>query len=165
MTLKPCPISAPIFAMDPMSAFRLSRPVLLTIAIALVHVPTAFAASCDVSAQGLAFGSYDPFMATPLNGVGTLTVICDISTTHTIALSAGTGSFVNRHLNGAGTALNYNLYTDATRTVVWGDGSGGSAVVSNKSASASHSVYGRTAALQNVPIGIYTDSIVVIFSY
>ena len=148
-----------------MSAPRLSPMMLLLIATAGAQASPAFAANCNVSAQGLAFGGYDPFVATALDGVGTLNVICDASTAYSIALSPGAGTYMNRQLNGIGAALAYNIYTDATRSVVWGDGSAGSAVISHESISANHSVYGRIAALQNVPVGSYSDSVVVVVSF
>jgi spore coat protein U-like protein len=70
--------------------------------------------------------------------------------------------------NGA-SLLNYNLYTDATRTAVWGDGTGGTAVVSIKyslppagtTQTDTHTVYGRAFAGQVVSVGSYLDTITV----
>jgi spore coat protein U-like protein len=61
--------------------------------------------------------------------------------------------------------LTYNLYTDASRLISWGDGSGGSSTVSMTGAAADIPVYGRMAARQNVPAGAYADTIVVTITY
>ena len=67
--------------------------------------------------------------------------------------------------------LNYNLYADLTRLLVWGDGSAGTVKVSNTylitllGVTANHSVYGRIASRQNVAVGAYTDTITATVDY
>jgi spore coat protein U-like protein len=61
--------------------------------------------------------------------------------------------------------LNYNLFVDASRVVVWGDGSGGSSTVALTAAAADIPVYGRVPGGQNVPAGSYIDTIVVTVTY
>src|SRR6266487_1298814 len=62
----------------------------------------------------------------------------------TLASNLAKSPFIPRKMVNAGTLLNYNLYTDAARTTVWGDGTGGTVTVSGSSnGSTTHTVYGR----------------------
>jgi spore coat protein U-like protein len=79
------------------------------------------------------------------------------------------GTYAPRAMTNGASLLNYNLYTDATRTAVWGDGTGGTAVVSIKyslppagtTQTDTHTVYGRAFAGQVVSVGSYLDTITV----
>jgi spore coat protein U-like protein len=133
--------------------------------------------SCSVSATALAFGSYDPSSATARDSTGTITVTCTatllgISASWDILLSTGSsGSFTPRRLFNGGNSMQYNLYTNAARTQVWGDGTGGTANVSDSQLVAvgttpySYTTYGRIPALQNLGPGTYTDTITVTLNY
>jgi spore coat protein U-like protein len=124
-------------------------------------------ASCSVNATGLVFGNYDPFSDVPLDGASTVTVTCSSATNYSIALSAGNGTFASRLLVSDGHSLEYNLYTDSTRTMIWGDGSSGTSVVSGEDAGSGtdHTVYGRIPSGQNPLVGTYTDTITVTVSF
>lgn len=125
----------------------------------------AAAATCSVSPQGVSFGSYDTLSSTALDGVGNINVSCDASVSFTASLSTGgSGTFDPRRMAAGSDQLNYNLYTDATRTVVWGDGIGASNV-SATGTSVDLSVYGRIPARQTVPANVYSDTITVTIDY
>jgi len=85
----------------------------------------------------------------------------------TIALSGGNaGTFNPRQMKAvSGTdSLNYYLFTSAARTVIWGDGTGGSSMVTNtvsKSAPWNASIFGSLPQRQNVRTGSYGDAVVV----
>jgi spore coat protein U-like protein len=69
--------------------------------------------------------------------------------------------------NGASN-LTYQLYSDAARTMIWGDGTAGTVTVSAHVASngtQNNTVYGRIPALQGVRPGAYTDTITVTVTY
>jgi len=84
---------------------------------------------------------------------------------YTISMSPGTGNpagYLPRRLIAGAFALEYNLYTDLTRTTVWGDGSPGTVVVGGACAGAcSIPVYGRIPAGQAVPAAQYRDDVVI----
>jgi spore coat protein U-like protein len=61
--------------------------------------------------------------------------------------------------------LNYNLYTDATQTMVWGDGSAGSSLVADSGTEVDRTVYGSVPAGQNPYIGVYSDAVTVTLSF
>ena len=96
----------------------------------LTLAPVAARAACTVSANLLAFGVYPPFSGTPTDSTGEVRVQCSSGFTglYTIALNAGLnsgGSFANRQMASGANRLSYQLYRDAARTSVWGDGTGG----------------------------------------
>jgi spore coat protein U-like protein len=61
--------------------------------------------------------------------------------------------------------LLYNLYTDATLSTVWGDGTGHSATVNATQVAGIHTVYGRIPARQNAHVGVYNDTIVITLTF
>lgn len=122
-------------------------------------------AACSVSPQGVSFGSYDTLSSTALDGAGNINVTCDLSASFTVSLSTGgSGTFDPRRMAAGTDYLNYNLYTDAARLLIWGDGTT-AGNVSSTGTNVDLPVYGRIPALQNVPANSYTDSITVTVSY
>nr|WP_291522240.1 spore coat protein U domain-containing protein [Acidithiobacillus sp.] len=71
----------------------------------------------------------------------------------------------------SGQASARQLYTNATYSQVWGDGTGGTSTVSGTcsgsmgSCSSSKTVYGRIPALQAPSPGAYIDTIAVTVTY
>lgn len=61
--------------------------------------------------------------------------------------------------------LLYNLYTNATLTTVWGDGTGQSATVGDTQSVANYTVCGRIPARQNAHVGVYNDTIVITLTF
>lgn len=58
--------------------------------------------------------------------------------------------------------LIYNIYSDAARTFIWGDGTDNSVTISGQTgATGQHPLYGRISARQNVSVGNYSDTIIV----
>lgn len=134
---------------------------------------TAHAAppSCSTTSTTINFGNYLPSSTIPLSSTGTITLNCNRSGSYSIALSMGQGGSYNpRSMSGGSpvTQLNYNLYTNAQHTIIWGDGSGGTSVATgsySKNVPVSITVYGLLPAQQNVPTGLYTDSITATITY
>ncbi len=124
------------------------------------------AAQCSISVQGINFGSYDVFGSQSVDSTGNVSVTCDTSTTYSISLSPGSGSYASRAMTNGLYQLNYNLYTDATRSVIWGDGAGGTGTVGGTwTADVNHTVYGSIPAGQNAYVGSYSDSITVTLTF
>ena len=135
------------------------RKILLRVLVplALCLPAQAWAVSCTASAQALAFGNYDPLSVLPRDSTGQVSVTCtnliNLLVSYTVALSTGvSGSYSSRQLASGANRLNYNLYSDLTHLLVWGDGTSGTSVVSNTflvvllGISANHTVYGRLPA-------------------
>ncbi|HXZ60884.1 MAG TPA: spore coat U domain-containing protein [Steroidobacteraceae bacterium] len=160
-----------------MSPARLLRPLgaLLACGVLALAAPAAHAAitSCTVTAVGVAFGTYTPMQATPLDMNGTINIACTGVTgrnTVTIDLSTGvSNSYLARTLTTGVSTLGYNLYFDAAYTQVWGNGTGGSiqgsATIRRRTPNASLPVYGAIAARQDPAPGSYADTILVSVNY
>jgi len=132
--------------------------------------------TCTVSSNGVSFGVYNVFNSVDNDSVGTIQVSCSalaaIRINYSIELNkGGSNSYTLRSMSGgAGHSLNYNLYTDTNRTIVWGDGTGGTQTVSGSfsltlfihSDARDHAVYGRIPARQNAYVGSYTDTTITI---
>lgn len=135
------------------------------------------AAGCSVTASSLLFGPYDTLSLVPVDSVGTLTVSCigtpGEAVSYRIGLGAGgSGNPAARRLRGPGAwALDYNLFTNGARTLVWGDGAAGSLLVADTlsltggARQRSHPVYGRIYPRQNVGPGAYGDTLVVTLEF
>jgi spore coat protein U-like protein len=145
---------------------------------ALPRTALALLQSCTVAASPAPFGFYVPSNPVALSSSsGTITVTCSVTLLGllegwSILLSSGnSGSFGSRQMSLAGKSLTYNLYTTAAHTQVWGDGTAGTATVSDLQLlsigtnSYPYTVYGSISALQDQPPGTYTDVIVVTVNY
>lgn len=131
---------------------------------AVLAAPAA-SATCSLSVQGVNFGSYDFMSSQNLDSVGHAIVSCDVSTSFSIALSTGAGSYASRTMQNGAHQLSYNLYADAAHTMIWGDGTGGSVVVSGSGTSVDEVVYGSAPAGQNPFLGSYSDAITVTLTF
>ena len=146
--------------------------ILFTLAVILVLCPgKGNAFTCSVASTPVSFTSYDVFAAAPAYSTGTVSVSCNNPNNQpmpvSIAINSGSsGTFNPRQMRATvGTdRLNYYLFTNPARTVIWGDGTGGSSTVSNtvsRSAPWNASIYGSLPQRQNVRAGTYNDTIVV----
>ena len=152
-------------------------PCLLAALLGLASMPAhALLETCTATALPVAFGGYNPQTLTPTDTTGQVTVSCvgviSISVNYTISLSTGgSGTFSPRKLVFGSSKLNYNLYTNSSYSTVWGDGSGGTATVSDGYGLAllavirNYTIYARMPAAQNVPAGLYADAITVTVNY
>ena len=128
----------------------------------------AWAQGCNINVQDVNFGNYDVFNNVPLDSTGTITVNCTLAAVYSVSLSPGSGSYSPRVMRSGADTLEYNLYTNTSRTTIWGDGTGNTAIVSGIAAigvNINHTVYGRIPARQNVRVGTYFDSITVTLSF
>lgn len=125
----------------------------------------AGAATCTVSITNAAFAAYDVFAKTKATSTGKVKVKCNLIASYTIALSAGSGTFTSRVMASGSYQLAYNLFIDSSHTTIWGDGTSGTSTVSATSLGATYSVYAMIPALQNVPVGSYSDTITVTVTY
>lgn len=144
----------------------------LAVAAALASPAPARAASCSLTtATSIGFGSYDPFAAAPLDSVGTLVYRCSRGVPVVVTLGPGAGgSYAQRALRAGGERLAYQLYVDAARTRVWGDGTGGTVVGPGPESPGALGtriarVYGRIPAGQDATPGTYGDTVLVTFEF
>lgn len=141
--------------------------------------------TCSVSANGVAFGVYDPHSGNDLDSSGSVTFECTLiigllnlrTVSFEVQLDAGSsGSFTPRTLASGNDTLAYSLYADAARTTIWGDGTGGTVTNSGSflfpaligigtTREETFTTYGRIFGSQFVPAGSYNDTITVTVLY
>jgi spore coat protein U-like protein len=145
----------------------------LLLALLVLAARPAAAGVCSVtSVAAVTFGTYDVFEAAPLSFAGSVTYECsdvDPSDRVVIEISGlGNGSGP-RSMVGASGSLSYQLYLDAARTMVWGNGAGASGtygpVLPVDGSPVVVPIYGRVPARQNVAAGAYEDSLVVTLNF
>lgn len=153
-----------------------TQPLLLMLVAGLALSAASAARAgqvCTVSATDMAFGNYDPFVGAPLDSTSTISVTCtrvgNRRVRYEIQLDTGqSGSYNPRAMTNGVSQLNYNLYRNAARTRIWGDGTSGTVVRRRRynlppggMRTRNETVRGRVFAGQNVTIGSYLDTITV----
>lgn len=145
--------------------------------LAAVCAPAhAIAETCTAIALPVAFGGYNPLSAAATDSTGQVTVTCtgivSVSVSYTIKLSTGgSGTYSPRKLAFGAGVLDYNLYTNSSRTTVWGDGAAATSFISDSyalgllSVTRNYTAYARLPPLQNVAAGVYADTITVTVTY
>ena len=139
-------------------------------------LPLCAAPSCTVTSSGISFGVYDSIRNRPADAVGTISVTCSGAAggtvKYSIALSPGTGTVHSRRLAAANGFLHYNLYVDSDRSTVWGDGTGGTSVISDayvlgaNATTRTYPVFSRIPGHQkDATARPYTDTILINLAY
>ena len=138
---------------------------------AIVSLPFSALAVCSLSSTSISFGNYDVFNTSPLDTNGSIVYRCGNADNNiSISLNQGGASSFNprRMLNGS-QALNYNLYLDAARTIIWGDGTDGTQTYFIKNPPNNQDVtvpvYGRVPTGQSVSKGAYGNTITVTINF
>jgi len=117
--------------------------------------------NCTIATTNVAFAAATG-LTTPLTTTGSLSVTCTNNDAYRISLNAGTSGNIGARVmqSTAGNRINYQLYSDAARTVIWGDGTTGSAYTAVGTGLAQTvPVYGLVPAQTAPPPGSYTDTI------
>jgi len=124
--------------------------------------------SCTIVAVPVVFGSYNVTSPAPLDSYSLLWFNCGEDAVHHVRIEIGagfSGMIAARRMQGPGGYINYNLYLDAVRQVIWGDGSQGSQTfeMDNPAPNQDHMVpiYGRVPPMQAVSQGHYDDALTV----
>ncbi|CAM3197035.1 Spore coat protein U domain-containing protein [Deinococcus saxicola] len=128
--------------------------------------------NCTVTGSTLAFGAYDYAVTNRTANVdqtSLVTLLCTSGTVGTVRLgqgaNAGTGStdaVPARRLVSGTDFLNYALFSDSPGGTVWGNTTAtGKVNAAGTGANQTLTVYGRVAGGQNVPVGNYTDTVIV----
>ncbi|MFW2387704.1 MAG: spore coat U domain-containing protein, partial [Polyangiales bacterium] len=117
-------------------------------------------------------GAYDVY-GPNLDAAGSLSYVCTgVAPGDNVVITLETGgasSFTPRQMQSGPYRLDYNIYLDATRISIWGDGTAGSVVygpvVPPEALPTVVPMYGRIPAGQDAQIGAYVDTIIVTMSY
>lgn len=135
-----------------------------------MKVTMAVQAECKLtSTTDLAFGTTGVIQSA-VTATGTIGVQCTNTTPYNIGLNAGTTSgatvAARKMASGSGATINYEIFRDSARTLVWGDtvnsntqsGTGSGAVQTL-------TVYGRVPVQPTPAPGSYSDTITVTVTY
>lgn len=150
---------------------------LLILATLGLFAPRAHAQSCSLTSGNgtlIDFAAYTSVSGN-VDAQGSITMNCTpvaplfLPVGYSVSIGKGSSSnWSPRTLLNGGYALNYNLYTDVTRLILFGDGSLGSST-SKKSGTCSGScsvfVYGRLVGGSSVPAGLYSDQVQVTLDF
>lgn len=138
--------------------------------LSLLVANDAHAIRCRVTVGPVNFGIYMPLSPTSVDVIGQIDVRCQAQPgSFTVLIGPGiSGNQLARTLSAGGASiLNYNLFVDAARTRIWGDGSPPTATVSGirrdrgRPTFYNYPVYGRIFAGQPANPGTYNDTLVV----
>lgn len=127
---------------------------------------------CWVFSTDVNFGMYDPLTGAAVDSTGDVTVICgtfqvgSVMSYEVILTKHRRGRRPRRMQGPRRPRLEYNLFTDPARTIIWGNGRGTTGVVTDSYTMTSvccevrtYTIYGRIFSGQNVRPGLFEDSI------
>ncbi len=146
--------------------------IILILLLFIFHIDRAFSQGCTINVTPINFGNYDMFSSLPLDSTGTITIHCIEVVWAEVALgvSSSSGTFNPRRMKriGGNDLLDYNIYTTPARTVIFGDGTGGTETLRIHKPpgtprpepwSSTVSIYGRILPHQDVSAGTYSDTL------
>jgi spore coat protein U-like protein len=147
------------------AALSLARTAVAAVCL-LFASNAAEAAQCTVTTTSVNFGSYNVFDTAPTDSTGSVTLNCNGGAKNVVVeiSRGGAPSASLRFMNRGGEVLFYNLYQNAARTIIWGDGAGASPYYLGNPANNQDvrlTIYGRVPAGQDVSAGTYTDTVTV----
>lgn len=128
------------------------------------------AQNCLVTAQDLDFGVHNNFSTAPTEAVARISVRCDGTAPVPVTLTIGNGQHSSgltprqmRHTHLAD-HVGYLLFTDASMSMIWGDGTRGSVPIVKSMAPGALveiPIYGRIPPGQDMSVGRYTDRLTI----
>ena len=133
-------------------------------------------AGCAVGSATLDFGpTLSSALVSAVTGSTSIAVTCTNGTTYSIGLDNGANALASqrRLTNGSGSYLNYQLFTDISRTVPWTAGSTSTTCVvsgqcitgTGTGAAQNITVYGSAIAVLPVAAGNYSDTVTMTVTY
>lgn len=133
------------------------------------NVQASVTAQCFVNASPLNFGNSVGLLTSAVPATTSLGVQCSNTTPYNVGLDAGQNSGGNinaRKMVLGANSIGYQLYRDATRTLVWGDTVGTNTVAGTGTGNTQNlTVYGTVPVQTTPPAGTYNDTIVVTVTY
>ncbi len=140
--------------------------VIVSCGAVIVALTMAPAMACTVSGEPLVFGQIDPLAKQSTDTVASLEVACPILTSYSITISHD-GDGQRQMSDGLGNALAYGIYTDATLSNLWGDGTGGTQPVAGEAGpeGTQHEIHGRIPAQPYAVPGMYSATLFITVTY
>jgi spore coat protein U-like protein len=139
---------------------------------ATLNVTATVEHACLVTGGNLSFGNYEPLSGAPVNATADFTVTCTLGSTASITLDQGSNpdaastddNPVRRMTDGAN-YLQYNLYSDAGYSQVWGNSPASDVSTVGTGNAEIVTVYGTIPGGQNVPAGNYSDTVTITVTF
>jgi len=128
--------------------------------------------TCTLNTGQLHFGDYSAVHPRAKKSRARIRVRCSGSGSYTLALSNGHGDYVRRKMTSTRDHLFYNIFTDATQSQIWGNGTGNTGVISGsyqnngrRFSRQSHTITGVIYPGQDAYPGVYTDDLYISFIF
>ncbi len=143
-------------------------------ATANLTVTTQVETSCGaITVSNVGFPAYT---GTEVTATGSVTINCTSGASYDIALDKGIGAgatvaaryLTNQTSGMSDQKLEYKLYSDSARTILWGDGTSGTSKVAGTTTGAdqTHTIYGAVTGSQTGrKVGTYQDTVVVTLTF
>lgn len=128
---------------------------------AQIQVSVQVIANCRIVVTDLAFGAYDPLVehsTAALDGSANVQVLCTKNLRATVLMDDNSG-VASRFMRSGSDSLPYAIFSDASRTKVWGTGANAIQITGTGTSPQELTVFGRIPAGQVVPAGWYTDAV------
>lgn len=133
------------------------------------QVSAEVTSSCELDVGALDFGRIGSLGSAPADAVGAVDVRCTAGTDYSVSMGLGSGPGVSdpaqRKMRNGPFLLDYGLYRDAARSLVWGEAPGQRASATGIGSTQRFNVYGRIHQGQDTQIGLYSDNVVVTVNY
>mgnify|MGYP003579933320 CR=1 FL=1 len=136
-----------------------------------LNVTATVTENCTVSTSDVAFGAVNTLSGSNVDRTGRISLTCTNGPGWSAPAGIGSGSgasFASRRMSSGANLLTYNLFTDAARSSVWGDGTGSTADIDGTGTGVVQNVaiYGRVGSGQTtVPAGSYADTLAVTVTF
>jgi spore coat protein U-like protein len=150
------------------SCWHRLRPLTALVLLILVSAPATAAFNCRLTTTPLGFGTYVPGTASHVDTTAQLRVRCR-GGQGVARVTLGTGlssNSLDRQMSSGNDVLRYNLFFNASHTVIWGDGAGATQAITishprGRARNYRPTIYGRIFSNQDPADGVYGDSILV----
>jgi spore coat protein U-like protein len=132
---------------------------------AQLTVRVTVGSNCSLSGGTLDFGEYTSGQTTHLDAVGTLDYNnCQGNVTIEIDSGDG-GTITSRQMTSGTRKLGYQLYRNASRTAIWGQGADAQQLNIVSAGTGKLEIFGRIPKGLNVAPGTYTDTVNVTLTF
>jgi spore coat protein U-like protein len=123
-------------------------------------VTATVSANCTVSASPLTWTAFDTVTGSGADTTTKLSIACTKGTAANVAMGPGLATANGtRNMKKGSDSLAYDIYTASDYGTVWSDTSKVSLVAAPSKVAREVDVYGRIVASNDVPAGVYTDTV------